>query len=213
MFASRTASAGAIDSLSLAERLRLDAGGSVVHTEDIAGSSWPATTVYRLVDTTPEVAAAVFTDFGEQTSYLKDCCGLLRSQVLDSAVGGDRRVQRVLYELEVPIFSNERYELREEVSKGEGGSYRVVWGKISPGGHSDAIFGRALFEPYDGKTLFSYYNFTRMTEFGSGVFAGESVARTDKTVGEMARHIEQESASGGSRFAADLSRLRAAVGD
>lgn len=213
MFASRTASAGVIDTLSLPERLRLDAGGSVVHTEDIAGSSWPATTVIQLVDATPEAAAAVFTDFSEQAGYLKDCCGVLRSQVLDSAVGGNRRVQRVLFMIEVPIFANERYELREELSKGEGGSYRVVWGKVSSGGHSDAIYGRALFEPYNGKTVFTYYNFTRITVAGAGVFAGESVARTEKTVGTIARRIEQESASGAPGFRADLARLRAALGD
>lgn len=212
MFASRVASAGVIDTLSLAERLRLEAGGSVVRTENIAGSAWPATTVIRLVNAPPEAAMAVFTDFSEQASYLKDCCGVLRSQILDLAVGGDRRVQRVLFELEVPIVSNERYELREELSKGEGGSYRVVWGKVSSGGHSDAIFGRALFEPYNGKTVFTYYNFTRINALGAGVFADASVARTDKTVGAMARQIELESASGGPRFEADLARLRGVLG-
>ena len=210
--ASGAASAGAIDALSLAERLRLDAGAPVVHTQDLAGSSWPAVTVFQLVNATPEAAMAAFTDFNAQASYLKDCCGVLRSQILDSAVGGDPRVQRVLFELEVPIVSNERYELREEISKGADGSYRVVWGKVSAGGHSDAIFGRAVFEPRDGKTVFSYYNFTRITTLGAGVFAGESVARAEKTVGAMARHIEQESASGGERFQANLSRLRAALG-
>ena len=213
MFASRSASAAAIDSLSLAERLRLDAGAPVVHTQSFPGSSWPAVTVYQLVNTTPEAAMAVFTDFNEQASYLKDCCGVLRSQILDLAVGGDRRVQRVLYELEVPVVSNERYELREEISKGAGGSYRVVWGKVSTGGHSDAIFGRATFEPYDGKTAFTYYNYTQITSFGAGAFASASVARAQKTVGVMARHMEQESSSGGVRFQADLARLRAALGE
>ena len=155
---------------------------------------------------------AVFTDFSEQASYLKDCCGVLRSQILDLAVGGDPRVQRVLFELAVPIVSNERYELREELSKGADGSYRVVWGKISSGGHSDAIFGRALFEPHDGETVFSYYNFTRISTLGAGVFADESVARARTTVGVMAQHMEEESKSGGARFQADLARLRAVLG-
>ena len=118
----------------------------------------------------------------------------------------------MLYELEVPIVANERYELREEISKGASGSYRVVWGKVSSGGRSDAIFGRATFEPRDGKTLFTYYNYTKINAFGAGAFADASVARARATVSAMARHMEQESAGGGGRFQADLARLRAALG-
>jgi hypothetical protein len=210
--ASSVASASVLDSLSVGDRLRLDAGQTVVKTERLAGSSWPAVTVYQLVNATPEAAMAIFTDFDEQASYLNDCCGLLRSRVLDPAVGGDRRVQRVQFEIEVPVFSNERYELREELSKGDDGSYRVVWGKVSAGGHSDAIFGRAVFEPRGGKTLFAYYNFTRINGFGASLFGDASVTRTVQTVNAMARHMEQESAGGGPEFQADLARLRAALG-
>jgi hypothetical protein len=212
MLASPVTSAGVLDSLSAAERREIDAGAPVVKTQNIPGSSWPAVNVYQLVNATPEEAMADFTDYDEQASYLRDCCGVLRSQVLDPAVGGDRRVQRVLYELEVPVVSNERYELREEMSKQPDGSYRVVWGKVSKGGHSDAIFGRAVFEPRNGKTVFNYYNFTRMNTTGAGLFADESVKRAAKTVSVMARHMEQERSSGGSRFQANLQRVRAALG-
>jgi hypothetical protein len=212
MFASKSASAGVIDQLSVAERFQLDSGATLVKVRDMPGSAWPAVSVYKLVDTTPEVAMADFTDYNLQARYLKECCGLLMSSVLDSAVGGDRRVQRVLYEIEVPVVSNERYELREEMSRGEDGSYRVVWGKVSAGGRSESIFGRAMFEPVNGKTLFYYYNFTKITTPGAGFFAGESVKRTQRTVTAMARHMEQESAGGGRRLQENLARLREALG-
>lgn len=212
MFASKSASAGAIDQLSEVDRLQLAAGMTIVKTRDMPGSSWPAVSVYQLVKTTPEVAMADFTDYSLQASYLKECCGLLMSSVLDSAVGGDRRVQRVLYELEVPIVSNERYELREEMSR-EDDSYRVVWGKVSTGGHSEGIFGRAMFEPYNGKTLFYYYNFTKITTMGAGLFSGESVKRTQRTVTAMAKHMEQQATSGGPRLRENLERVRTALGE
>lgn len=211
MFASRSASAAIIDELSELERVQLATGASIVKTRDIPGSSWPAVSVYQLVNTTPEVAMADFTDYNLQSTYLKECCGLITSTVLDSAVGGDRRVQRVLYEIEVPVVSNERYELREEMSR-EGRSYRVVWGKVSEGGRSESIFGRAMFEPHNGKTLFYYYNFTKITTMGAGIFSGESVKRTQRTVVAMARHMEQQATSGGGRLRENLARVRAALG-
>lgn len=212
MFASKSASAGVIDQLSEVERLQLASGITIVKARDMPGSSWPAVSVYQLVSTTPEVAMADFTDFNQQASYLRECCGLLMSSVLDSAVGGDPRVQRVRYELEVPIVSNERYELREEMSR-EGDSYRVVWGKVSAGGRSESIFGRAMFEPFNGKTLFYYYNFTKITATGAGLFSGESVTRAQRTVAAMARHMERQATSGGRRLRENLARLRAALGE
>lgn len=211
MFASRSASAAVIDQISTADRVQLAAGVVIVKMRDMPGSSWPAVSVYQIVNTTPEVAMADFTDYNLQASYLRECCGVLVSSVLDSAVGGDRRVQRVLYELEVPIFANERYELREEMSKEED-TYRVVWGKVSAGGHSEGIFGRAVFEPYGDKTLFHCYNFTRITTTGAGLFAGESVKRAQKTVTAMARHMEREAAGGGKRLRENLARVREALG-
>ena len=212
MFGSRSASAAVIDQLSVLERAQLASGAAIVKTQELPGSSWPAVSVYQLVNATPEAAMADFTDYNRQSSYLKECCGLLVSRVLDPAVGGDLRVQRVLYELEVPIFANERYELREEMSRLEDGSYRVVWGKVSTGGHSDSIFGRAMFEPYDGKTLFYYYNFTKITTMGAGFFAKASVERAQTTVTAMARHMEQQATSGGATLRENLARVRAALG-
>ena len=212
MVASQSASARVIDQFSAAEIAQLDRGVPVVKSQEMPGSSWPAVTVYQLVNTTPEEAMAVFSNFGEQASYLRGCCGVLQSRVIDAAVGGNRRVQRVLYELEVPVVSNERYELREELSKGPGGSYSVIWRKVSTGGHSDDIVGRATFEPRGGKTVFSYYNFTRISELGAGFFAGQSVERAQRTVVEMARHMEKMKAGGTVDFQRDLFRLRAALG-
>ncbi len=212
MLAPQPASASVLDDLTSAERLLVDGGTPLVKSRDVSGSSWPSVFVYQIVNTTPEKAMAVFTDYGQQASYLKACCNVLVSRVLDPAVDGDLTAQRVLYEIQVPIVSNERYELREEMSRGEDGSYRVVWAKVSTGGHSDAIVGRAVFEPYKGKTLFFYYNYTKMTMAGAGLFAGESVKRTQETVTAMARHMEQESAAGGARLEANVARVRAALG-
>lgn len=213
MFASIGASAGVLDALSREQQRKVEAGESVVESHKVAGSAFPATTVYHLVNASPEEAMAVITDYGDQASYLKACCGLLKSEVVDPAVSGDKRVQRVRYELEVPIFSNETYELHEKMKKDPDGTYRITWQKVSVGGHSDDITGHAVFEPHNGKTILRYFNFTRVSTFGAGLFAGQAVERAVKTVDAMAQHIEKERGEGGPRFQADLARVRAALGE
>jgi len=200
------------DKLPVAVRAQLERGEQVVRTHDVPGSNWPAVTVYQLADVPPEVAAAVFTDFADQVSFLRACCGVRQSVLRDAAVAGDPRVVRVFYELSVPVFSNERYELLETISKGDDGSYSVIWKKIGESGHAEDIVGRVYFEPRGAGTLVSYYNLVKMNVFGSSLFAGQSVDRTRSTVNAFVRRMEQIQAHGGEKLEADLARLRAAVG-
>jgi hypothetical protein len=200
------------DKLPAATRAALERGEQVVRTQDVSGSNWPAVTIYQLVDVTPEVAAAVFTDYGDQINYLRECCGLRQAVVRDPAVAGNPRVVRVFYELQVPVFSNERYELLETITKSEDGSYSITWKKVGTSGHAEDIVGRVYFEPRGSGTLISYYNLVKMNVFGSSLFAGSSVDRTKSTVNAFARRMEQVAAHGGEKLEKQLERLRAAVG-
>lgn len=205
--------ANSFENLPAAARAQLQRGEQVVRTRDMPGSSWPAVTIYQLAGVPAEAAAAIFTDFGDQSGYLRDCCGLRQSVVRDAAVNGDARVQRVFYEISVPVFSNEKYELLETLSKNDDGSYTVTWKKIGSGGHSEDIVGRATFEPHGDGSLFTYHNFVKMNALGSGLFSGESVDKTKVTVNAMVRHMEQIYTQGGNRLRSNLQRLRNAVGD
>jgi hypothetical protein len=206
------ASAELFERLPATARAQLQRGEQVVRTQDMEESKWPAVTVYQLVSVPPEAAAAIFTNFAAQPGYLRECCGLVQAVVRDPAVGGDPRVQRVFYELEVPVFANERYELIETLSRGEGGSYSVTWKKVGGGGRSEDIVGRAYFEPHGNGTLFLYYNYVKMNAFGAGAFSGQSVDRTRTTVDAMVKHMQEVYAAGGRRLRDDIERLRGALG-
>lgn len=206
------ASAELFDKLPARSRAQLERGEQVVRTQDMEGSKWPAVTVFQLASVPPEIAAAVFTDFAAQPSYLHNCCGLIQAIVKNPAVGGNPRVQRVFYEIEVPVFANERYELLETISKGEDGTYSVTWKKIGSGGRADDVVGRADFEPHGDGTMFVYYNYVKMNAFGSGAFADQSVERTALTVNAMVKHMQHVYTSGGRRLRADVARLRQALG-
>ena len=62
------------------------------------------------------------------------------------------------------------------------------------------------------RTLFYYRSFVKMTAFGSGLFAGQSVTRTAATVDAMAKHMERMRALYGDALDAEIARLRAALG-
>jgi hypothetical protein len=208
----RGALAGMFEQLPDDVRARLERGEQVVRTESKEGSAWPAVTVYQMVAASPEEAMAVFTDYGAQASYLGDCCGLLQSVVRDAAVGDDPRAQRVFYEVSVPVVGKDQYELVEVMSKGDDDSYGVSWRKVGGGGHSEAISGRAHFEPHHYKTLFYYHNFAKVNAFGAGLFSDWSVDKTKTTVDAMSKHMEQMHASGGAELEAEIARLHAALG-
>jgi len=209
--AAPASSAELFDTLSTRSRAQLERGEQVVRTQDMEGSKWPAVTVHQLVATPPDVAMAVFTDFAQQPSYLRECCGLVQVVVKDAAVAGNQRVLRVFYEVEVPVIANERYELLETLSKGEGGSYTVTWNKVGTGGRADDIVGQASFEPHGNGTLFSYHNYVKMNAFGSGAFARQSVDRTRSTIDAMVKHMQQEYAAGGRPLRNNIARLRAVL--
>lgn len=210
--AAPVASADIFENLPARSRAQLERGEQVVRTQDMEGSKWPAVTIYQLVSVPPEIAVAVFTNFAAQPNYLRDCCGLIQAVIKDPAVGGNPRVQRVFYEIQVPIFANERYELLETLSKGEGGSYLVSWKKVGESGRADDIVGRATFEPHGNGTLFAYYNYVKMNAFGSGPLAGQSVDRTKSTVDAMVKHMQSEYTASGRRLRSEVARLRQALG-
>ena len=210
--AARRAAASGFDQLPVEVRVRLERGEQIVFTQAVAHSKWPAVNVYQVVAAPPEEAAAVFTDYGAEASYLRECCEMRRSEVRDPAVGGDKRVQRVYYEVAVPLFANERYELLETVSR-SGESYMVEWRKVGTEGRSDEIVGRALFEPHPGgKTYMTYHNLTRMNATGAGLFKDQSTERTVKILRTITERAARMHAAAGDPLAPQLERLREAVG-
>ncbi len=210
LFGMRGAAADSLRQLSEDSRARIARGEQVVYEQTVKGSHWPALTIYQVIRATPEEAAAVFTDYGGEAGYLESCCGIVKSVVTDPAVGGDPRARLVYYEQRVPALSNERYTLLEVMSRGADGSFAVTWRKFSGQTRAADIVGHASLEPFGTNTLLVYYNFTDMPTFGSGLFAGRYVARTERTLVAMRAHMEQLAAQGGAPLQSELSRLHRA---
>lgn len=204
-------SAPAIAELSAAERQTIDSGSQVVRQDVVANSAWPRVTVYQFIEATPEEAAAVFTDYARHSTYFP---GLTKSVVRSIAP----RVAEVDYVLEVPVFRDEDYTVRDSLSTYNGRtSYRVDWRQVRAR-TAKGIMGSARFEPYrnarlgkDG-TLIAYVSFVTPGQLLAGFFKSRALHQVRESVSALAKRVEEERAGDRGLLASQIAVLIAALG-
>ncbi|MGK5086084.1 hypothetical protein WDW86_00865 [Bdellovibrionota bacterium FG-2] len=145
--------AGAYDELTADQQALIQKGEVVFVAKDVDGSPWPKAFVYLRIDSTPEEAAAVFSDYGFQKSYIPN---ILKSEI-------SKRISKtsvyVDYTIHIPILSDESYTVQDTLSAYDGGaSYRVDWTLIRADSTKSTV-GNARFEQLGTGTLMAYYNF------------------------------------------------------
>lgn len=177
------------------QRRLIDAGEQVFVTRDSAKTPWPMAWVYQFIDARPEEAAAVFADAERQVHYVPD---LKRSRVLRTIAPG---VFEVAQEMRVPIVRDEWWEVRDTVSAGDDGSYRIAWTLVRAR-TTKSVTGYAHFEPYhnartgrDG-TLLTYHNFvvpgSRIA--GIGLIERHALKKLRETARALRDEVERERA-------------------
>ena len=197
--------------LNAAERLTIDGGRQVVREENIKNSAWPRVSIQQFVEATPEEAAAVFTDYERQSTYIPG----VKKSVISRRVAP--AVTEVDYILSVPLFPDEDYTVRDSVSTYNGGaSYRVDWTKVRARSTKD-IVGSARFDPYrnlrtekDG-TLITYVNFVAPGQFLAGPLKGRAVKQVKKTVIAVVKQIEVGRSSARALLASQIAALVTAL--
>lgn len=196
--------------LTPAQRELVDRGELAIVQQDRLGSLWPAMTVFAFIDATPEEAAAVFTDYDYQASYVPSLTKSRVSRVIDAATA------EVDFVVEVPVFPNEEYTVRDHISLDSAGVYRVDWMLVRASSTKGTV-GHALFSGYlngrTGKkgTLLEYHNFvtpgSRLA--GVGFVRTRAIRQMGSTVRAVARQVESERE--GPEMLRRLTTLRAAV--
>lgn len=180
--------------LTAAQRDSINRGDLVLITERRPTSAWPAVTIYAYIETSPERAAAVFTNYEQHVEYMPQ---LLRSKISRVV---DRATVEVDYRVVVPVLKDEEYTVRNHLTRPESAAYRVAW-EMQRATSTKATVGHALFTPYvngrTGKsgTLLEYYNFVTP---GSGLAGlpfvrSRSIRQISETVRAIARQAEKES--------------------
>jgi hypothetical protein len=197
--------------LNAAERMAIDGGGQIVRQEKVPASSWPRVSVHQFIDATPQEAAAVFTDYARHASYIP---GVKRS-VVTRQLGPT--VTEVDYVLEVPLYADEDYTVRDSLSTYDGGaSYRVDWVKVRARSTKE-IVGSARFEPYrngrtvrDG-TLITYVNLVTPGQLLAGPFKRRALGQVRETVAALVRQIDAERAGDPALLESQVATLMAAL--
>lgn len=189
----------------------LDLGQQVVREERVAGSPWPRVTIHQVVDATPLEAAGVFADYARHSTYLPG----LRAARVSRRVSP--RVAEVDYVLDVPMFPDEDYTVRDSVSRSvDGTAYAVHWSMLRARS-TKAIVGSAHFRPYRNArtgregTLMIYENLVIPGQSLAGPLKGRALRQVRETVTALVAQIERERREQADLLAAQVAALVAAL--
>jgi hypothetical protein len=203
----------AYDEMTAEQKRVFDGGGQVFVARDVAGSPWPAVVVYQHIDATPEAAAAVFIDYERHRAYIPGVRQARVSLVVDPAT------VEVDYVLDVPMFADERYTVRNRVSTYEGGdSYRVEWALVRASS-TKATTGHVRFEPHldagrgEPGTVMAYSNSVTP---GSGLarvgfIKARAMRQMRETASAIVTRVEAERAADPALLSRQIDALRAAL--
>ena len=194
------------------ERVKLDAAAQLVREERVAGSAWPRVTIRQFVAAAPLEAAAVFADYPRHATYLPG----VRSASISKQVNG--AVAEVDYLLDVPLFPDEAYTVRDSISVTDNGAgYCVDWVMVRARS-TRAIRGSARFQPYrnsrsgvDG-TLITYENLVTPGQAFAGPLKGRALAQVRQTVTSLVAEIERVRRDQPALLASQTEALLRAVG-
>ncbi len=197
--------------LTALERATIDAGRQLVREERVPDSPWPRVTVIQFIDASPREAVAVFADYALHSAYVPG----VKKSVISRRISP--RVTEVDYVLEVPIFPDEDYTVRDSLSSSDdGASYRLDWVMVRARSTKE-IVGSARFEPYrNGATaadgaLITYVNLVRPGQRLAGPLKGRALKQVRETVTALARQIEAERKHEPGLLAAQMAALASAL--
>ena len=166
------------------ERDELIQGQTVVKSTDVPGAPWPRLSLYRVVNASPDIVSALFTDYGAAPAYTP---GLIQAQVIATNPDGTKDVR---YTVKVPVIQRTSYVVRNTYLK-QGQNFTVSWQLLhSPlAKKSD---GSLRIEPYgDNRTLLCYTNLcVPITNLVSGL-KNQAVVEAKNTVLALATEAER----------------------
>ncbi len=176
----------------------------VVVIENIDGKAWPRIKIYRFINASPEQVAAVFFDFENAKSFVPN---LFKSEVSNRVSSCTMDVD---YGLNVPIFPDEFYTVRNSLRALDETSYCFDWQLIRAVLTKDSV-GSFRVEPWDDKSLVCYQNLVTPASNIAVLLRGRAIEQMKETTKALAAQIEKEKASNPSGLKRQIAALRAAL--
>jgi hypothetical protein len=195
-----------LSELSSAQKCEVQDGSQVVVTENVEGKPWPRIKVYRLVNARPEQVAAVFFDYESAKSFVPN---VIKSEVANRLSACTMDVD---YGLDVPIFPDELYTVRNNLRLIDEDSYCIDWKLLRSVLTKDSV-GNFRVEPWEGKAVICYQNLVTPGSNIAVLLRGRAIEQMKETTKALAAHVEKEKSGDPPGLKRQVAALRAALRD
>ncbi|HEY5770642.1 MAG TPA: hypothetical protein VIS71_12425 [Terrimicrobium sp.] len=193
-----------LSELNSAQKTQVEDGSQVVVTENIDGKPWPRIKVYRLVDASPEQVAAVFFDYESAKSFIPN---VIKSEISNRLSPCTIEVD---YGLDVPIFPDEFYTVRNNLRLVDENSYCIDWKLLRSVLTKDSV-GNIRVEAWEGKAVICYQNLVTPGSNIAVLLRGRAIEQMKETTKALANKVETEKSADPPALKRQVAALRAAL--
>jgi hypothetical protein len=193
-----------LSELTPAQKGQVQGGSQVVVTEEVEGKPWPRIKVYRLINATPEQVAAVFFDYESAKTFVPN---VIKSQISNRLSACTMDVD---YGLDVPIFPDEFYTVRNSLRLVEENSYSFDWKLLRSVLTKDSVGGIRV-EPWEGRALICYQNLVTPASNIAVLLRAKAVQQMKDTAEALAAKVEHQRSSDSSGLKRQVAALRTAL--
>ncbi|HEY5743963.1 MAG TPA: hypothetical protein VIS99_15655 [Terrimicrobiaceae bacterium] len=193
-----------LSELNASQKSQIQEGAQVVIIEDVEGKPWPRIKVYRFINASPEQVAAVFFNFEDAKTYVPN---IFKSEV-------SKRISPctmdVDYGLNVPIFPDELYTVRNSLRVIDENTYCIDWKLLRAVLTKDSV-GSFRVEAWDGKSLVRYDNLVTPASNIAMLLRKKAIEQMKDTSEAFAVQVEKEKSSNPPGLKRQVAALRAAI--
>lgn len=195
------ARAGILDDLSAEDAKKVLAGNQVIVGEDLEGYPWPRVRLYQTVKATPREVMAIFFDYNNAKSFVPNC---EKSEISRKI---DERTHEVDYLVNIPIFPDEAYTVRNKLS-GDPSRLSVQW-KVLRATSIEESEGDLVVEALGDGSVLRYTNLVKPSSKAAGLLKGIALGQMKETVKAIVDQVMVAKKSG---MEPQLERLDKALG-
>jgi len=178
--------AGLLDEIPSDQRKSLDAGETIVLSENLPDKAWPRLKLYRLVNAPPDSLHALLLDVKSAPSYTP---GMVNVEIVGAP---SENVKDIQYTVKFPVLSNITYTVRNFYDH-QPGLFSVRWELLKSPIASDSK-GSLRVEPYGTKSLLSYTNHVTPSVPMIGVLKSQAAKEAKSTIEAIAKEAERRAA-------------------
>jgi hypothetical protein len=193
-----------LSELSGPQRSQMKGGEQVVVVENIEGKAWPRVKIYRFINANPEQVAAVFFDFENAKAFVPN---VFKSEISNRVSPCTMDVD---YGLDVPIFPDEYYTVRNSLRPVDDSSYCFEWKLLRAVLTKDSV-GSFRVEPWEDKALVCYQNLVTPGSSIAVLLRGKAIEQMKETTKALAAQIEKEKTTNAAGLKRQIAALRTAL--